>query len=241
MHSPAATGNCAPTNPCQQNEGGNNSENSTEPQPKQVLLGMEALILAQKQSMSEAQRQKAAVIKARQEKRREMKRAIEESRAEYAVYGQCKKDEEAELQKALVLSSKTTINNHMRTEDDDIRLAIEQSLIEEQERSQRQEGMFGNKLNDSLVQSANNDNKNYKETQSLEDLDLLKILELSLKEKEICDLSEEDAIQRAIELSQQSNDSQCVDKQYMQQEITVTDSYWYYIDPQEKVQVRKKE
>ena len=229
------------TKSSQQHKGDNNSEKSTEPQPKHVLLEMEALILAQKQSMSEAQRQKAADIKARQEKRREMKRAIEESRAEYAVYGQCRKDEEAELQKALALSSKTTVNNNICTEDDDIKLAIEQSLIEEQRRMQRQSSTCENELNHSFNQSDYNDNSSNKETQSPEDFGLLKILELSLKEKEIGDMSEEDAIQRAIELSQQSNDSQCVDKRHQQQQVAVTDSFWYYVDPQEKIQVRRQE
>jgi hypothetical protein len=246
----AATGICAPLAKSTNQTEDSSLQESTDPLPKHVVLEMEALSIAQKQSMAEAQKQKNAAVKARQQKRLEMKRAIEESRAEYAVYDQCKEDEEAELQKALALSSKTIIVNQITSEDDDLKLAIEQSLLYEQERREQQKQQFEEDLNKVLQQSTHNQENPTMHTQ--EDLDLLKILELSFKEQEVCDVSEEDAFQRAIQLSQQSNDTHCADNsprnevQYLsieetnlieQKQIIVTDACWFYIDPQESIQV----
>lgn len=220
------------------------SSESAEPLPKHVALEMEAMSLAQRQSMMEAQKQKNEAIKLRKQNRLEMKKALEESRAESAVYNQCREDEEAELQKVLALSAKETAQTISDAEIDHLKFAIEQSLLDEQEREKQQAAMYEDELNKIIEQST-------KEKPNEEELELLKILELSLKDNEAEHMSEEEELQRAIELSQQSHDLQTsddievhqlsaeenyiVDQQQVQ--IKVTDAAWFYVDPQDKVQV----
>lgn len=221
------------------------SSERTEPLPKHVALENEALSLAKRQSMIDAQQQKNEQIKLRNDKRLEMEKAIEESRAQSAIYDRCKEDEEAEFQKALALScQEANENNNRDYAADDLKIAIEQSLLEEQERQSRETTLYEENLNKALEESAQDSPKQ-------EQLDLLQILALSLKEKEMEDMRERDAIQKAIELSyndalHSSDDSEVyqlsveendiVDQQQIQ--IRVRDSAWFYIDPQDKVQVR---
>lgn len=131
-----------------------------------------------------------------------MKRAIEQSRAEYAVNNHCRENEEAELQRVLALSSREVHENITDAEYDELKLVTEQSLLAEQDRKQQEDKLFEEELQRALKQSAQHEQNDHKSSQSQEDLDLLKILELSLKEKEAADMNEEEAIRRAIQLSQ---------------------------------------
>lgn len=222
------------------------SVESTEPLPKHVALEMEALSLAKRQSMIDAQQQKNEEIKLRKEKRLEMKKAIEESIAQAAVYDRCKEDEEAELQKALALScQEANEHNNCHYGADHLKIAIEQSLLEEQERQSQEIALYEENLHKALEESAQVSPKQ-------EELDLLRILELSLEEKVTDDELERDTMQKVIELSRQSDrlqlsddsevyqlsveENNIVDKQ--QTQIRVRDAAWFYIDPQDKVQVR---
>ena len=188
---------------------------------------MNALSMAQKQSMIETQKQKAETIKERQQKRQEMKRAIEESRSEFAVYDKLREEEETELQKALALSSQAAVKSESANiETDDLKYAIEQSLLEEQARREQLNKQFEDDLNKVLEQSAQNENIISNE----EDLDLLKILELSLKDKGNPQHSNDDSM-----YSLTVEEGNIIDQQ--QDQITVTDSSWFYIDPQNSIQV----
>ena len=224
----AATGNSAPiAKTYTKYKEDSNAHKSTGPLPQHILQEMDALSMAQKQSMIETQKQKAEAIKERQQKRQEMKRAIEESRSEFVVYDKLREEEEAELQKALALSSQVAVNNeHDHTETDDLKFAIEQSLLEEQARQEQLNKQFEDDLNKVLQQSAQIENISRNE----EDLDLLKILELSLKDE-----GDPQHINDHSMYSLTFEEHSIVDQQ--QDQITVTDSSWFYIDPQNSIQV----
>jgi len=125
------------------------------------------------------------------------------------------------------------------------------TLVIEEERRKERDELFENELNKVLEQSAQSETTNKLET-SQEEIDLLKVLELSLKENEMINMSEEDAIHKAIQLSEQSNSLKCTNKLWnemsslvleepithgQEQQITVIDAPWFYTDPKGNVQV----
>lgn len=126
----AATGNCAPSTKLSRNQQEvSKPQDIIGPLPKHVALEMEAFNRAQRQSQIEAQKQKAAAIKEKHRKRHELNRAMEESKAECAMYDRCREHEDAELKKVLALSSQISLecNACINSEADDLKCAIEQS------------------------------------------------------------------------------------------------------------------
>eukprot|EP00804_Cyclotella_cryptica_P025786 CCRYP_002675-RA/>CCRYP_002675-RA protein AED:0.32 eAED:0.32 QI:143/1/1/1/0.75/0.6/5/24/472 len=234
------------------------SETSADPLPKQVALENDAIRCATELSIAEAQKRRTELKKLQEQQKIELKRAMSESQAEYAVYGRCLANEEMEIQKALALSSRAIHEDNVDdAEKDDLKFATEQSLLAEQERRQKEEEMFEEEIKRALARSAQLEKIRHTDDQCQENLDLLNTIQISLNENKAGDMSDEDALQTALQLSQNASDAGCEEallnqiiqislkenlkEEYYEPEVqkqrtVVTDAAWFYIDPQGNVQ-----
>lgn len=260
IHTTAVTGNLAPIVKSSRDNGQTStSDASADPLPKQVALENDAIRFATELSIAQAQKRRAEIKKLQEKQKTELKRALSESQAEYSVYGRCIETEEIEIEKALALSSRDTQEHTLDdAEINDLKLATEQSLLAEQERRQKEEEMFQEELKRALEQSAQTEQIHHINVQNQKNVDLFNVVQISSKEIEAADMSEEVALQTAIQLSQKSyvakRDDELLNQilqislkdhqkeedfktEAKQQRTVVTDAAWFYIDPQGNVQV----
>ncbi|KAL7482558.1 hypothetical protein ACHAW6_008235 [Cyclotella cf. meneghiniana] len=255
----AVTGNFAPIVKSSRDNGQTStSDASADPLPKQVALENDAIRFATELSIAQAQKRRAEIKKLQEKQKTELKRAISESQAEYSVYGRCIETEEIEIEKALALSSRDTQEHTLDdAEINDLKLATEQSLLAEQERRQKEEEMFQEELKRALEQSAQTEQIHHINVQNQKNVDLFNVVQISSKEIEAADMSEEVALQTAIQLSQKSyvakRDDELLNQilqislkdhqkeedfktEAKQQRTVVTAAAWFYIDPRGNVQ-----
>jgi hypothetical protein len=168
------------------------------PLPSQVSADDAELREAILLSISETQKQRNEHKRSERQYNKEYHKAVSESQAEQAAYGHARLNEDITFRRALSVSSagedSTDLNSHL------LKQVTERSIRDEAERRESEEQRYEDELKLALEQSAAIEQKQNEDDEEQYDV-LGEIIKLSAKEAEIQSLSEEDAINQALEMS----------------------------------------
>jgi hypothetical protein len=168
------------------------------PLPSQVSADDAELREAILLSISETQKQRNEQKRSERQYDKEYHKAVSESQAEQAAYGHARLNEDITFRRALSVSSagedSTDLNSYL------LKQVTERSIRDEAERRESEEQRYEDELKLALEQSAAIEQKQHEDDEEQYDV-LGEIIKLSAKEAEIQSLSEEDAINQALEMS----------------------------------------